>query len=96
MIQDSREWTWEILPSGEVIPKIGAMMFIKLLEQYIICKENDYYPGYSVFVEPNWKGERIGVPRVPGWYRTSEFNFYNDNNKVKNGTESKKSIKQGS
>lgn len=81
MILDSSEWTWDI-SRGEVIPKVGALIFLKLLEQHIWCLEHDHYPGYSVFVDPDWKGHRIGTPEVPGWYqKQSTFNFYNNNGK---------------
>jgi len=78
MILDSSEWTWEIGRSGEVIPKVGALEFIKLMKQHLICLEQGYWPGYSVFIKPDWKGHRIGIPEVPGWFnKQSSYNFYN-------------------
>jgi|GEM_PF-409559 len=82
MILDSSEWTWEIGRGGEVIPKAGALEFIKLLEQHLLCLEENYWPGYSVFCPPDWKGHRIGVPEVPGWYqKQSSYSFYHKQHK---------------
>jgi hypothetical protein len=77
-ILDSSEWTWKIHPGGEIQPGPGAMEFIKLLEQHIICTENQDWPGYSIFIQPDWKNYRIGLPAVPGYYKQKDFNFYND------------------
>ncbi len=77
-IMDSSEWTWEIHHTGEIEPKIGALEFIKLMEQHILCKENQEWPGYSIFIQPDWKGYRIGIPEVPGYYKQRDFGFYND------------------
>jgi hypothetical protein len=83
-ILDSSDWSWEFKrePDGEllVIPKIGAMIFIKLMDQYIWCNENKRYPSYSVFIKPDFRGHRIGVPEAPGWYKNQygEMTFYNN------------------
>jgi len=78
MIHDSSQWTWEILPGGEVLPKIGALAFIKLMEQYLICLERNDFPGYSVFIQPDWKKHRIASVDVPGWFqKQNDFQFYN-------------------
>jgi hypothetical protein len=81
-ILDSSEWSWEIKKDGDdilVLPKIGAILFLKLMDQYIWCNENKSWPGYSVFIRPDFKGHRIGIPEVPGWYKGQygELNFYN-------------------
>lgn len=77
-ILDSSEWTWKINSDGTVEPKAGAMEFIKLMEQHILCEENQQWDGYSLFIQPDWKGYRIGVPEVPGYVKQRDFNFYND------------------
>ena len=79
MIHDSSDWSWEI-SKDEVIPKVGGLAFIKLMDQHIWCLENNKYPGYESFIQPDRKGHRIGVPSVPGWFhKQSDFTFYNDN-----------------
>jgi len=77
-ILDSSEWTWYVHPDGEIEPKIGALEFIKLMEQHILCEEDQEWPGYSIFIQPDWKGYRIGKPGIPGYYKQREFGFYND------------------
>ncbi len=77
-ILDSSEWTWKVYPGGEIQPGPGAMEFIKLLEKHIICMENNEFEGYSIFIPPDWKGYRIGIPEVPGWYKQRDFTFWND------------------
>jgi hypothetical protein len=81
-ILDSKEWTWEIERDrgGEqiIIPKVGAMQFLALKDQHLKCLLDNYWPGYSIFIEPNWKNRRIGVPLVPGYYKGKIINFYND------------------
>lgn len=83
-ILDSSDWSWEISrgSDGEQIvePKVGARHFLALKDQHLHCLSEDYWPGYSIFIEPNWKGRRIGVPRVPGWYKGRIINFYNEKN----------------
>jgi hypothetical protein len=81
-IQDSSDWSWEFKKDGNdliPIPKIGAVLFIKLMEEYIWCNENKIWPSYSIFIRPDYKGHRIGIPEVSGWYKSQygEFNFYN-------------------
>jgi hypothetical protein len=77
-ILDSSAWTWKIHPGGTVEPGPGAMEFIKLMEQHILCSEAQDWPGYSIFIQPDWKNYRIGIPEVPGYYKQKDFNFYND------------------
>ena len=76
-ILDSENWTWKINNDGTIEPKIGALMFLKLMEQHILCTEKNEYPGYSIFIQPDWKGHRIGFPEVPGWYVKQMFDFFN-------------------
>jgi hypothetical protein len=59
------------------IPGNGALKFRKLLEQYILCTENNEWPGYSIFINPDRFGRRIATPIVPGWEKKKMFNFYN-------------------
>ena len=68
----------EIHPGGEIEPRTGAMAFIKLMEKYILCQEAQYWEGYSIFIQPDWKNYRIGIPEVPGWVKNEDFNFFND------------------
>lgn len=77
-ILDANEWTWKVNPSGEIEMGVGALEFIRLLEQHILCEENQEWPGYSIFIQPDWKNYRIGIPEVPGYYKNRDFNFYND------------------
>ncbi len=77
-ILDSSEWTWKVHPGGEVEPGRGAMVFIKLMEKYILCNEAQEWEGYSIFTQPDWKNYRIGIPEVPGWVKQQDFNFFND------------------
>lgn len=77
-ILDASEWTWKINPGGEIVMGIGALEFIRLMEQHILCEENQEWPGYSIFIQPDWKNYRIGIPEVPGYYKNRDFNFYND------------------
>jgi len=64
-------------PTQIAIPNTGAIIFLQLLTQYIHCAENDYWPGYSIFTKPDWKGRRIAKSEVPTWERTNNINFYN-------------------
>lgn len=79
MVYDSAEWTWDIISDGEggvtVFPKIGAMMFMDLLETHITCLTTEKYPGYSVFVQPDWRGSKVHRIPVPGWYENKAENL---------------------
>jgi len=55
---------------------IGAQMLNSLLEYWIICSEKNQWPGYSIFLQPDWKGQRIGYPVPPGWYNQQSFEFF--------------------
>lgn len=80
-IIDASNWTWEVTNNSDgsqtVIPQIGAHIFIKLMEQYLICKEQDKWPGYSVFTQPDFKGHRIAISPVPGYEQGKMIEFYN-------------------
>lgn len=55
------------------IPHAGAIQFLELLEEYIYCEQNDYWPGYSVFTEPDWLKHRIAIAPVPSYERLTKF-----------------------
>jgi hypothetical protein len=74
-------WTYELSTDNErtiIETKIGSEMLNKLLEYYILCCEKNQWPGYSIFIQPNWLGQRIGFPDVPGYYKNQIFEFFND------------------
>lgn len=77
-IIDASEWAWKIDEvNGEqiAIAGPGAVIFMKLMEQHLICLEKNHWPGYSVFTPPDWKGRRIATPDVPGWYKNKVISF---------------------
>lgn len=80
-IIDAANWAWEVTNeqdgSQTVLPHAGAHMFIKLMEEYLICNERNEWPGYSVFTQPDYKGHRIAVSPVPGWEQNRMIEFYN-------------------
>mgnify|MGYP007071607592 FL=1 len=61
-------------PTQIVIPKTGALLFLKLLHAYIEFSKADIWPGYSIFTQPDWKGRRIAKSEVPIWQKT--INYY--------------------
>lgn len=75
-ILSSSLWTYEIDEENTVIMHTGAMMFQKLLEYWILCCERKLWPGYSILIQPDFKGQRIAVPKVPGWYEQTNLNYY--------------------
>ena len=82
-ILNSEEWTWKLERiDGEIHPiaMIGAHQFMELKDQHLKCLADNYWPGYSIFIEPNWTGRRVGIPEVPGWYNKRVIKFYNDTN----------------
>ena len=82
-ILSADEWTFEIdRADGEIIQMhTGGMMFQKLLDYYILCAERNQWPGYSIFIKPNWIGQRIAYPTVPGYYQNQQFEFFDNPNK---------------
>jgi len=79
-IIDSSAWSWDINTYDGVQtiePGPGAVIFMKLLEQHLICLERNDWPGYSIFTQPDWKSRRIATPEPPAWYRNKMFNFIN-------------------
>lgn len=79
-ILSADEWTFKIDRSdGEIIEmKTGGMILNKLLDYYILCSERNEWPGYSIFIKPNWIGQRIAYPTVPGWYENLSFEFFDN------------------
>lgn len=75
-IIDASNWAFEITNTGEIIPHSGAQKFIKLMEIYIQCVENDDWPGYSVFTQPDYRGRRMAVSQVPGYESGKMLNYY--------------------
>ena len=79
-IIDASNWAWDVnvYEGVQVVePGPGALIFMKLLEQHLICLERNEWPGYSIFTQPDWKGRRIATPEPPAWYRNKMFNFIN-------------------
>jgi len=78
LILSSSNWTYQINHSdgGTVEMNTGAMMFQKLLDYWILCCERNQWPGYSIFLQPDWKNQRIGYPDVPGWHKNQMFEFF--------------------
>ena len=78
LIHSAAEWTYDIDHSGGQIVEMntGALMLTKLLDYWIRCCERGQWPGYSIFLQPDWKNQRIGYPSVPGFYERNDFNFY--------------------
>ena len=64
-------------PTQIAIPNTGAIIFLQLLTEYIHCSENDFWPGYSIFTKPDWRGRRIAKSEVPNWEKTTNINFFN-------------------
>ena len=80
-ILSAQNWTYELSQDQErtiVETKIGAEILTKLLDYYILCCERNEWPGYSIFLQPNYLGQRIGFPTVPGWYNNLMFKFFDN------------------
>ncbi len=77
VIHDSSEWTYNIDHSdGAVEMMPGAMHFQKLIDYWILCSERKQWPGYSIFLQPDWKGQRIAYPEIPGYFFKNDFEFF--------------------
>lgn len=75
MIHSAGNWTYKIT-DGIVEMDIGAQILGKLLDYWILCCERNEWPGYSIFIPPDWLNQRIGYPMVPGWYEQQDFEFF--------------------
>jgi len=60
-----------------VVPKAGALLFLKLLMQYIECVKSNTWNGYSIFTPPDWKGRRIAISEVPKYETIKTVTFFN-------------------
>ena len=54
----------------------AAMVFQKLLDQYIQCKNTGEFKGAEVFIEPGFRGRRIMTVDAPTY--GTDFKFYNN------------------
>ena len=81
IIESADNWCFEVSRNedGEKIgiPKIGAMIFLKILEEYLNCRETGIYHGYSSLIQPGFRGQRIHSGKPPGWYNNILINFFN-------------------
>lgn len=75
--EDSSKFVIET-PTQIAIPNSGAIIFLQLLTQYLHCEDNNHWPGYSVFTQPDWKGRRIAKSIAPNWERVNNINFFNN------------------
>lgn len=76
LIVDASPWSFELQKDGDeqiAVPKEGAKLLLKIIDQYQWCLANNVWPGYSIFVQPDWRGHRIYSPEVPGWYQKQVF-----------------------
>ncbi|HUV15775.1 MAG TPA: PD-(D/E)XK nuclease-like domain-containing protein, partial [Pelolinea sp.] len=77
LIHNASQWTYNIDHSdGAIEMNTGAIQMNRLLEYWIICSERKQWSGYSIFLQPDWKGQRIGYPSVPGWYEKQTIDFF--------------------
>lgn len=78
MIHDSSEWTWNIIKDDDeyVEPRLGAQIFMMLCEMHSHCTNIQQWPGYEIYVEPDWKKHRIAMPEVPNYLKMKMFNYY--------------------
>jgi len=77
LIHSTSEWTYNIFhKEGTVEMMPGAMRFQKLLEFWILCSERKEWPGYSIFIQPDWKKQRIAFPEIPGYTLKNDFEFF--------------------
>lgn len=71
------QWAYSVdRADGIVSMGPSALLFKKLLDQYIECKRTGDYPGAEVFIEPGFKGHRIMSVDAP--ILNGNFNFYNN------------------
>lgn len=56
----------------------SALIFKKLLDQYIECVKTGVYRGAEIYIEPGFKGRRIMEVQAPSF--NTEFRFYNNDN----------------
>ncbi len=54
----------------------SALLFKKLLDQYIECKKSGEFRGAEIFIEPGFKGHRIMSVEAPTY--NTDFMFYNN------------------
>jgi len=82
IIESADNWAFEITRNDDnqqiAIPKIGATILLKVLEQYIQCRETGVYPGYSIYIQPGYRGQRINRSKPPAYYQNQVTNFYDD------------------
>ena len=80
IIESADNWAFEISKDDNgnqiALPKIGATMFLKMLDIYIECRDKNNYPGYSAYIKPGFRDQRIHSSTPPGWYRNQLLNFY--------------------
>jgi len=81
IIESADNWCFEITKDDTgrqlALPKCGAVIMLKLLEQYMNCMTEDVWPGYSIFIPEGFRKQRINYSKVPAYYEKIMFNFYN-------------------
>jgi len=70
-------WAFEVQGGQMIGIGIHAEIFIKALEQYLYCLENDEWPGVSIFTRPDYRGHRITRCKVPGYELNKDYEYFN-------------------
>ena len=75
----AEQWAYSYNKESDMVSMgPSALMFRKLLDQYIECKKSGEYRGAEIFIEPGYRGHRIMSVDAPIY--NSEFRFFNNNN----------------
>nr|BDD47657.1 hypothetical protein 6 [bacterium] len=76
-IIDASPYAFDIDVAGMVTPNIGARIAMRLIDQHCYCIEQNEWPGYKVFSQPDFKGRRIAVSTPSGYYQNRLIDFHN-------------------
>ena len=75
VIVSAGDWAYSADWDGQVIKGPSAIEFENVLNQYIECNKQGYYPGAESMIAPT-NGYRIMYSTLPNYKRNSVINFY--------------------
>jgi hypothetical protein len=75
VVVSADDWAYSVDYTGALIKGPSAIEFENVLEQYLSCVRNNYFPGAECMVEPTVGNYRI-MYALPNYKRNSVINFY--------------------
>lgn len=76
VIVSANEWAYASDYNDDIIKGPSALEFENVLNKYLECEKEGYYPGAESLILPSPTGNRVMYSTLPNYKRNSVINFY--------------------